>query len=674
MNRETIEALLKRLSKALDTLDVLQCNLVQEKVECLEVATGAKELLDNHNETRKALNELQLASQQTQIKGIEGLLTTVAQLVFDDFEDKVRLELSVYRNNPACEFYMESKSGAREELISNRGGSLANVLAAAIPFIGLSRSTNRPFIVLDEPDCWIEPALICRFFRMLAELSYKLKMQVVVITHHDPAMFSEYADVVTLSAIDDGHVSVDYNKAGNDLGDMSVSKIVGERTQADVEGMGIQHLSFTDVGKVKRCEFDLSPNMTVVRGANELGKSNLFRCLKNVMYGKDARGYISHEAESAKVEVGLEGGINLFARITQDTKLPDYEVEIAGEMHRYSAGDNVLHEMLGIYELQERDLHFPHQLSPLGVLSPDISKTQRAKMLTLDPVSQRVTSMIEQYNVNYSEARKTLKDTDQKQDAIERELVVLSKYASLAEMYETIHKKHQRLTSLVDEWNDCRELGGEIRKLSLVSTIIDSIPSIDSQGRSFDGQIGDLLILDELTGLVMVRDTYWECRKKVNRELLKDNQLRERVDEFVENGPAAVEEIALLEKATTLVDSLEDIEKGEDLSKEAEDVTLIQDYLSAYSSSRQYESFTELDYPDFSVDTGDVEVLEEFLCLTGTTSDLTSELDETEQSLEDNERELSEIMDLTGSVCGSCYQEIDDEAAERIIKRAVCHV
>ena len=49
------------------------------------------------------------------------------------------------------------------------------------------KSGLRPFLALDEADCWIRPGRVPAFLHVLRRLSERIGMQTLVVSHHDVA-------------------------------------------------------------------------------------------------------------------------------------------------------------------------------------------------------------------------------------------------------------------------------------------------------------------------------------------------------------------------------------------------------------------------------------------------------------------------------------------------------
>lgn len=89
-----------------------------------------------------------------------------------------------------------------EDIVAGQGGSVLNILSTGLRLIALSRldpERHRPFLVLDEQDCWLKPALVPRFMKLIAEISRRLGLQLLVISHHPLDAFAYAAeDIVEL--------------------------------------------------------------------------------------------------------------------------------------------------------------------------------------------------------------------------------------------------------------------------------------------------------------------------------------------------------------------------------------------------------------------------------------------------------------------------------------------
>jgi len=84
-----------------------------------------------------------------------------------------------------------------EDILTGQGGSVCNILSVGLRLIALSQlpeQHHRPFLVLDEQDCWLRPALIPKFMKLINEIANRLELQLLIISHHPLDLFAGSAD------------------------------------------------------------------------------------------------------------------------------------------------------------------------------------------------------------------------------------------------------------------------------------------------------------------------------------------------------------------------------------------------------------------------------------------------------------------------------------------------
>ncbi len=92
-----------------------------------------------------------------------------------------------------------------EDILTGQGGSVANILSVGLRLIALSQldaERHRPFLVLDEQDCWLKPELVPVFMGLVRKIADRLHLQVLVISHHPLDLFSNAADTIYALAPD----------------------------------------------------------------------------------------------------------------------------------------------------------------------------------------------------------------------------------------------------------------------------------------------------------------------------------------------------------------------------------------------------------------------------------------------------------------------------------------
>ncbi len=157
-----------------------------------------------------ALEQLSEQLFQQLLGVVEEKLTIALQEILDQ-PIKFRAEADFKRKMASVDFWIE-RDGNREDILKGQGGSVANVLSVGLRMFALTTldpAEHRRFLVLDEQDCWLRPDLVPRLVKIVHEASKALGFQVLMISHHDVALFERYADrIYQLGLNKEGNVEV----------------------------------------------------------------------------------------------------------------------------------------------------------------------------------------------------------------------------------------------------------------------------------------------------------------------------------------------------------------------------------------------------------------------------------------------------------------------------------
>lgn len=155
--------------------------------EFLELAPGAAERLE----------ELSTALFGELLSELETNLThAIREILGQDRE--VKAVASIRDKKLQVDFQIMNQGG-EEDIMVGQGGSVCNILSVGLRLIALSRlnpEAHRPFLVLDEQDCWLRPDLVPGFMELIRTIAERLGFQVLVISHHPLDLFSESADAI----------------------------------------------------------------------------------------------------------------------------------------------------------------------------------------------------------------------------------------------------------------------------------------------------------------------------------------------------------------------------------------------------------------------------------------------------------------------------------------------
>lgn len=147
---------------------------------------------------RDTLEELSTALFGKILDEVEANLTHAIREILG--QDRVVATLREVKNNRLqihFQIHNQGNEDEIEDIMTGQGGSVCNILSVGLRLIALSQlpeQNHRPFLVLDEQDCWLKPALIPKFMKLISEIAKRLKLQLLVISHHPLDLFADVAD------------------------------------------------------------------------------------------------------------------------------------------------------------------------------------------------------------------------------------------------------------------------------------------------------------------------------------------------------------------------------------------------------------------------------------------------------------------------------------------------
>lgn len=158
---------------------------------------GVREFLALAPRARDTLEELSTALFGQVLDEVELNLThAVREILGQDRVVATRREVRNNRLQIHFEIHNQGDGERVEDIMTGQGGSVCNILSVGLRLIALSQlqpEAHRPFLVLDEQDCWIRPALIPRFMQLISEIADRLGLQILVISHHPLDLFADAA-------------------------------------------------------------------------------------------------------------------------------------------------------------------------------------------------------------------------------------------------------------------------------------------------------------------------------------------------------------------------------------------------------------------------------------------------------------------------------------------------
>jgi ABC-type glutathione transport system ATPase component len=170
-------------------------------------------------ERRKGTLQTEIARLESYLsisEQVSGALETLNRKLFRELLDLVQEKLTVAlqevleqpitfhadvefkRGTSAVTFWVD-RDGNPEDVNRGQGGSVANILSVGLRMFALTaqdEAEHRRFLVLDEQDCWLRPDLVPMLVKIVHDAGRALGFQVLMISHHDTALFERYADKV----------------------------------------------------------------------------------------------------------------------------------------------------------------------------------------------------------------------------------------------------------------------------------------------------------------------------------------------------------------------------------------------------------------------------------------------------------------------------------------------
>ena len=110
----------------------------------------------------------------------------------------LKAEADFKRGAATVDFWID-RGGNKEDVLRGQGGSVANILSVGLRMFALTTldpKQHRPFLVLDEQDCWLKPELVPRLVKIVHDAGRELGFQIIMISHHDVELFERYADKI----------------------------------------------------------------------------------------------------------------------------------------------------------------------------------------------------------------------------------------------------------------------------------------------------------------------------------------------------------------------------------------------------------------------------------------------------------------------------------------------
>lgn len=189
---------LRAIERRLDRLSALAEGLHNEHDRVRESLTETQDFLVLAPRARDRLEALSKSLFGKILDEVESNLTHAIREILG--QDRVVSTVREVKNNRLqidFQIHNQGREDEIEDILTGQGGSVCNILSVGLRLIALSQlpvEKHRPFLVLDEQDCWLKPALIPKFMKLINEIANRLELQLLIISHHPLDLFSGAAD------------------------------------------------------------------------------------------------------------------------------------------------------------------------------------------------------------------------------------------------------------------------------------------------------------------------------------------------------------------------------------------------------------------------------------------------------------------------------------------------
>jgi hypothetical protein len=422
-----------------------------------EDVAQAKARAGLNEEVQRIFQALQDRAHERSVGAFERLLTAILEDVLPG-SGQVRLLPQLKGGAAALDLALQ-KGERLEDILEGNGGALTNVICAGLRFAALSRTANRKFLVMDEPDCWLKPERVGAFFRVVSQVSLSSRIQTVFISHHSPDKFEGLCNLVELREGAQGEVEVGV-----------LQPLVSD--WPDDTTPGVRAIELFDVRRHRHSRIPCYPGATALIGDNNLGKSTaIVSALRAVGYGESDDTLIRHGQSECRIVAHLEGG----RRVEMSRKIG----RTPAVLYRLYQGEDLVNEgrppgrgqvpawvtsALGIARVDDLDIQLGSQKAPVFLLGDTASR--RAQILSVGRESGHLRTLLKRYDELRVQDRETIRQGEAALTRLAWRERALAKVEPAAQAVQEIS---QRAESLLDQLEQTARLGGLVERMTQLS-------------------------------------------------------------------------------------------------------------------------------------------------------------------------------------------------------------
>ena len=178
-NKDKIKQIRTRLTSELAKREMLEDNLRSAKKDKVKNLA----LLENTQKAREVTQTVAESTQKQIEYHISSLVTMAIQAVYPDNPYEFKLRFVMRRNKTEADLIFAKGENETDDILNAGGGGPADVAAFALRIATWSLKKTRNVLLLDEPFRCISQDKQEKCSEMLKEISDKLKLQIILISH-----------------------------------------------------------------------------------------------------------------------------------------------------------------------------------------------------------------------------------------------------------------------------------------------------------------------------------------------------------------------------------------------------------------------------------------------------------------------------------------------------------
>lgn len=424
-------------------------SLKDQRTRLVQEISKAQERIDAADFVQEILEKLQKREHERAVGAYEELLSAFLSDVLPG-EREVVMDLTTERGAPALDIKIRKGQGAPlEDALYGTGGSVTNLLSTGLRLIALLRSGQKRFLVLDESDCWIKPDLIPQYANIVAQMANDLGVQILMISHHDESLFADHIPHRLKMTKQGTQVLVEWSPSS----DIPVW---------EEDAHGLRSMSLRDFQSHQNTIIPLSPNVTLLQGDNDIGKSAVVNALRCVFDGEGGEHVIKHGAASSQValDFGPEHTL-IWKRYRKGKVLCSYILQNNHNQEIIHQTDGTktpewLIDQLKIGRIDGMDVQIGQQQDPIFLLNKPAS--QRAKALAIGQESGHIQTMFNLEKQELQECKTIVKNGERSLERSRHELLALDQIGESGPDFNQVHdvfeqmEKNNKRQKLFAQW------------------------------------------------------------------------------------------------------------------------------------------------------------------------------------------------------------------------------